>query len=94
MGSQGSHPEASQGHASAKNQCPDAHDGPLDGLRGKSWDQALVFGGGMPLGSLWMGALASHTNNSGLALQASGVFCALGAFLIYYFGMKKRRSLN
>jgi hypothetical protein len=53
---------------------------------------ALVFGGGMPLGSLWMGSLASHFNNSGLALQAGGCFCALGAFLIYYFGLKKRRS--
>jgi MFS family permease len=64
-----------------------------DPLRGRImgiW--ALVFGGGMPLGSLWMGALASHFNNSGLALQAGGVFCALGAFLIYYFGMKKRRA--
>lgn len=76
----------STGNSLVQTYSPDPLRGRIMGI----W--ALVFGGGMPLGSLWMGALASHTNNSGLALQASGVFCALGAFLIYYFGMKKRRS--
>jgi MFS family permease len=61
-----------------------------DPLRGRImgiW--ALVFGGGMPLGSLWMGYLASRTD-SGMALQAGGLFCALGAILIYYFGLRKK----
>ena len=62
-----------------------------DRLRGRImgiW--ALVFGGGMPFGSLWMGALASHAG-SGMALQAGGVFCALGAFLVHRF---YRRALH
>jgi predicted MFS family arabinose efflux permease len=62
-----------------------------DPLRGRImgiW--ALVFGGGMPIGSFWMGYLAAHTD-SGVALQAGGVFCALGAFLIYFFGLKRHR---
>jgi MFS family permease len=59
-----------------------------DHLRGRImgiW--ALVFGGGMPFGSLWMGILASLFG-AGTALQAGGVFCALGAFLVYRFNQK------
>jgi len=59
-----------------------------DHLRGRImgiW--ALVFGGGMPIGSLWMGVVASHTG-SGMALQIGGVFCALGALIIYWFFSK------
>ena len=76
----------STGNSIVQTYSPDPLRGRIMGI----W--ALVFGGGMPLGSLWMGALASHFNNSGLALQAGGCFCALGAFLIYYFSLKKRRS--
>jgi len=76
----------STGNSLVQTYSPDPLRGRIMGI----W--ALVFGGGMPLGSLWMGSLASHFNNSGLALQAGGCFCALGAFLIYYFGLKKRRS--
>ncbi len=54
-----------------------------DHLRGRImgiW--ALVFGGGMPIGSLWMGTVASRTN-SGVAMQVGGILCLLGAFIIY-----------
>ncbi len=54
-----------------------------DHLRGRVmgiW--ALVFGGGMPIGSFWMGLVASHTG-SGRALQIGGVFCILGAFFVH-----------
>jgi hypothetical protein len=43
---------------------------------------ALVFGGSLPLGSLWMGAIAQKIG-SGHALQAGGVFCAVGAAVVY-----------
>jgi MFS family permease len=76
----------STGNSIVQTYSPDPLRGRIMGI----W--ALVFGGGMPIGSLWMEALASHFNNSGLALQAGGVFCALGAFLIYYFGLKRRRA--
>jgi MFS family permease len=74
----------STGNSLVQTYSPDPLRGRIMGI----W--ALVFGGGMPLGSLWMGAVASHFNNSGLALQAGGVFCALGAFFIYYFGLRKK----
>ena len=54
-----------------------------DHLRGRImgiW--ALVFGGGMPIGSLWMGTVASRTN-SGVAMQAGGILCLLGAFFVH-----------
>ena len=56
-----------------------------DHLRGRLmaiW--ALAFGGGMPIGSFWMGLLASHTS-SGFSLQMGGVFCVLGAIGVYCF---------
>ena len=62
-----------------------------DHLRGRImgiW--ALVFGGGMPIGSLWMGAIASYAG-SGAALQAGGVFCALGAFCVHRYFTHARR---
>ena len=61
-----------------------------DHLRGRImgiW--ALVFGGGMPFGSLWMGTLASRMG-SGTALQAGGLLCAAGALAIYVFLKRKR----
>jgi MFS family permease len=73
----------STGNSLVQTYSPDPLRGRIMGI----W--ALVFGGGMPLGSLWMGYLASRTD-SGTALQAGGVFCALGAFLIYYFGLRKK----
>jgi MFS family permease len=54
-----------------------------DHLRGRLmaiW--ALAFGGGMPIGSFWMGLLASRTS-SGFSLQMGGIFCLLGAFAVY-----------
>jgi MFS family permease len=54
-----------------------------DHLRGRLmgiW--ALVFGGGMPLGSFWMGLMAQRTT-SGFALQIGGAFCAAGAAVVY-----------
>ena len=50
---------------------------------------ALVFGGGMPIGSFWMGVIAQKFG-SGHALQAGGLFCALGASAVYCLGRKKR----
>jgi MFS family permease len=48
---------------------------------------ALSFGGGMPLGSLWMGIVAEHIG-SGPALQIGGVLCLLTGSWVY-FGWKK-----
>jgi MFS family permease len=52
---------------------------------------ALVFGGGMPIGSFWMGVIAQKVG-SGHALQAGGLFCAWGACTVYFLGRKSRRS--
>lgn len=64
------------GNSIIQTQSPDHLRGRLMGI----W--ALVFGGGMPIGSFWMGLLASHTS-SGFALQMGGLVCLLGAFAIY-----------
>jgi MFS family permease len=64
------------GNSIVQTQSPDHLRGRLMGI----W--ALVFGGGMPIGSFWMGLLASHSS-SGFALQAGGFFCLLGAFGVY-----------
>lgn len=59
-----------------------------DHLRGRMmglW--ALAFGGGMPLGSLWMGFLAERVG-SGPTLQVGGALCLLSASWVY-FGWKK-----
>jgi MFS family permease len=53
---------------------------------------ALVFGGGMPIGSFWMGVIAQKVG-SGHALQAGGLFCALGASAVYLLGRKSRGKL-
>jgi hypothetical protein len=42
----------------------------------------------MPIGSFWMGLLASHTS-SGFSLQMGGLFCLVGALVIYR-AFKKR----
>lgn len=52
---------------------------------------ALVFGGGMPIGSFWMGVIAQKVG-SGHALQAGGLFCALGAVTVYFLGRNTRIS--
>ncbi len=66
------------GNSIIQTQSPDHLRGRLMGI----W--ALVFGGGMPIGSFWMGLLASHTS-SGFSLQMGGLFCLLGAFVVYWF---------
>ena len=66
----------SVGNSIVQTQSPDHLRGRLMGI----W--ALVFGGGMPLGSLWMGLIAQHTT-SGFALQLGGGFCAVGAVGVY-----------
>jgi len=65
------------GNSIMQTQSPDHLRGRLMGI----W--ALVFGGGMPIGSFWMGLLAAHTS-SGFSLQMGGLFCALGAFAVYW----------
>ena len=55
------------GNSIIQTKSPDHLRGRLMGI----W--ALVFGGGMPIGSFWMGLLASHTS-SGFSLQMGGVF--------------------
>ncbi|MFY9329599.1 MAG: MFS transporter [Georgfuchsia sp.] len=66
------------GNSVIQTQSPDHLRGRLMGI----W--ALVFGGGMPIGSFWMGLLAAHTS-SGFALQAGGLFCIIGALAVYWF---------
>lgn len=67
----------SVGNSLIQTHSPDHLRGRLMGI----W--ALVFGGGMPLGSFWMGLLASYTS-SAFALQCGGAFCALGALAIFW----------
>lgn len=68
----------STGNSLIQTRSPDHLRGRLMGI----W--ALVFGGGMPIGSFWMGVVASHTG-SGHALQIGGLFCALGAVVVHFF---------
>jgi MFS family permease len=67
----------SVGNSIVQTQSPDHLRGRLMGI----W--ALVFGGGLPLGSFWTGLLAQHSS-SGFALQVGGLFCAIGAALVYF----------
>lgn len=71
------------GNSLVQTQSPDHLRGRLMGI----W--ALVFGGGMPLGSFWMGLVAQHTT-SGFALQVGGAFCAVGAVVVFV-ALKPRR---
>jgi len=66
----------STGNSFIQTQSPDHLRGRLMGI------YLLVFGGGMPIGSFWMGLLASHTS-SGFALQMGGASCLLGALAVY-----------
>lgn len=66
------------GNSIIQTQSPDHLRGRLMGI----W--TLVFGGGMPIGSFWMGLLAAHTS-SGFSLQMGGLFCLLGALAVYWF---------
>jgi len=50
---------------------------------------ALVFGGGMPFGSFWMGVVAQRTS-SGVSMQVGGLFCALGALMVYFIFRKSK----
>jgi MFS family permease len=74
----------SVGNSIIQTQSPDHLRGRLMGI----W--ALVFGGSLPFGSFWMGFIAQRVG-SGHALQAGGLFCALGAAIVYFLGRKKRR---
>jgi MFS family permease len=71
----------STGNSLIQSNSPDHLRGRIMGI----W--ALVFGGGMPLGSFWMGTLASRTN-SGIAIQVGGVLCVLGASCVYWLFRK------
>jgi MFS family permease len=73
----------SVGNSIIQTQSPDRLRGRLMGI----W--ALVFGASRPLGSLWMGLLASRTS-SGFSLQVGGLFCILGASAICFLGRKNR----
>jgi len=73
----------SVGNSIIQTQSPDHLRGRLMGI----W--ALVFGGSLPVGSFWMGIVAQKVG-SGHALQAGGVFCALGAATVYILGRKNR----
>jgi len=48
---------------------------------------ALVFGGGMPFGSFWMGVVAEKSS-SGISMQVGGVFCFTAALAVYLFSKK------
>ena len=71
------------GNSIIQTQSPDHLRGRLMGI----W--ALVFGGSMPIGSFWMGAVAQRVG-SGHALQAGGLFCALGVSTVYFLNRKNR----
>ncbi|MDE3067349.1 MAG: MFS transporter [Verrucomicrobiota bacterium] len=71
------------GNSIIQTQSPDHLRGRLMGI----W--ALVFGGSMPVGSFWMGVLAQRVG-SGHALQAGGLFCAVGSLVVFLLG---RRNL-
>ena len=73
----------SVGNSIIQTQSPDHLRGRLMGI----W--ALVFGGSMPIGSFWMGFIAQRVG-SGHALQAGGLFCAIGASAVYFLGRKNR----
>jgi len=73
----------SVGNSIIQTHSPDHLRGRLMGI----W--ALVFGGGMPIGSFWMGVVAQHTS-SGVSLQVGGVFCALGALAVSFFFRKNK----
>jgi MFS family permease len=73
------------GNSLIQTRSPDHLRGRLMGI----W--ALVFGGGMPIGSFWMGLLASHTS-SGFSLQMGGVFCLVGALVIYRAFKKQTKN--
>jgi len=54
-----------------------------DGMRGRVmglW--ALAFGGGMPLGNLWMGALARQVGTA-RTFQVAGLVCLVAGFAVY-----------
>jgi MFS family permease len=74
------------GNSIIQTQSPDHLRGRLMGI----W--ALVFGGSLPVGSFWMGAIAQRVG-SGHALQGGGIFCALGASTVYFLGRKNRGRL-
>ena len=71
------------GNSIIQTQSPDHLRGRLMGI----W--ALVFGGSLPVGSFWMGVIAQRVG-SGRALQAGGLFCALGASTVYFLNRKNR----
>ena len=71
----------SLGNSIIQTQSPDHLRGRLMGI----W--AMVFGGSLPAGSLWMGA-AAQWMGPGHALQAGGLFCVLGTFTVYFLGRK------
>lgn len=66
----------SVGNSLVQTNSPDHLRGRLMGI----W--ALVFGGGMPLGSFWMGLVASRTTPA-FALQLGGVLCLAGAAALW-----------
>jgi len=71
----------STGNSIIQTHSPDHLRGRLMGI----W--ALVFGGSMPIGSFWMGIIAQRVG-SGHALQAAGIFCAMGAPIVYFLSRK------
>jgi len=74
----------SVGNSLVQTQSPDHLRGRIMGI----W--ALVFGGGMPVGSFWMGWVAQRTT-SGFALQTGGAFCLVGAAAMYVLFRPSRR---
>ncbi|HVY23439.1 MAG TPA: MFS transporter [Steroidobacteraceae bacterium] len=74
------------GNSIIQTQSPDHLRGRLMGI----W--ALVFGGSMPIGSFWMGVVASQTG-SGHALQMGGLFCVIGAAVVYFFSHRKASTV-
>ena len=72
----------SVGNSIIQTQSPDHLRGRIMGI----W--ALVFGGSIPLGSFWMGAVAQWVG-AGHAMQVGGVISIIGAAAVYALGRTK-----
>lgn len=75
------------GNSLVQTRSPDHLRGRLMGI----W--ALVFGGGMPFGSFWMGVVAQRTS-SAVSMEVGGIFCLAAALGVYFFSRNSKDRGN